>query len=283
MNNKFIKTRIAGIELFIRKGRADRFLIMLHGIGSNYTSFDGLCKHLPEDIELIIWNAPGYGGSEPLSAEQPVAADYADKLHDVIESLGTDRFTLLGHSLGTLIATEYARNHAERIHALILMSCAQGYGMGVDSSLPDNARQRLSDLDTEGPIVFAQKRAPRLLHQPETKPHLTQAAIKAMSEINAQGYKQAVYMLAAGDLELSASQVHAPSLTIAANEDAITPSVQSLRCHDALCSANPAAKHSYIEIPDAGHLVHQEQPDAVASHIVGFCQWTADSAKKQSA
>ena len=283
MKGDFEKTRVAGVELFVRKGAVDRRLIMLHGIGSNHTSFDGLCERLPDDVELIIWDAPGYGESVPLTPEHPVATDYANKLHSVVNTLDLDHFNLLGHSLGTLIAAEYARHHGEKVDALILLSCAQGYGMDKDSSLPAKAQQRLIDLDAEGSVAFAQKRAPRLLHQPDRKPDLAKAAVVAMSQINPAGYKQAVYMLAAGNLEQSARQVHCNSLTIAASEDVITPTEQSKRCHGALCSANPDVKHTYVEVAGAGHVVHQEEPTAVAAHIVEFCRWDADNVTEQSA
>nr|MBX2884070.1 alpha/beta hydrolase [Granulosicoccus sp.] len=214
---------------------------------------------------------------------QPVARDYAEKLNELVDVMGIERFNLLGHSLGTLIATDYARLFPDKVDALILLSCAQGYGMQADDSLPDKAQQRLLGLETEGALVFAQKRAPRLLHNPESKPVLAKAAVEAMSLINPDGYRQAVHMLAAGNLKQAASEVRTDSLIVSALEDVITPCKQSRDCHDALRNADATLKHEYIEVPNAGHLVHQEEPELVARHIMAFTGWDSASVVEQSA
>ena len=274
MSTAVAKTVVAEIEVFIRTGDADRRIFMLHGIGSDHSSFDALRACLPENVELLSWNAPGYGESTALAAQKPTAADYADKLREVTRMLGIEQFTLLGHSLGTLIAVEFAQRYSEQVSNLILLSCAQGNSVANGHPLPEKARQRLEDLECKCLQTFANERAPKLLHEPEKKPELLRAAIKAMSRINPAGYRQAVYMLAAGNLSKSASGVCLPSLTIAANEDAITPSEQSRLCHEALNAAGDGLEHRFVEIANAGHLVHQEQPHQVAQHIAEFCGWS---------
>jgi pimeloyl-ACP methyl ester carboxylesterase len=272
---------VAGIEVFIRKGDTDNCLFMLHGVGSDHSSFDKLAEHLPKDIELISWNAPGYGNSAPLDCSQPVAKHYADKLREIVVSLGIKRIHLLGHSLGTLIAIEYVKHYPEDVVVLILLSCAQGYSIKTGSTLPEHAAQRLADLDAKGSLLFAQERAPRLLYQPDKKPELTGAAIDAMSRINRAGYEQAVYLLSSGNLKAAAANVSIPSLIIAASEDVITPPKQSIDCHKALSLASDGLKHTFVEIPDSGHLVHQEAPVHVAAHIRDFCAWGAGLATEQ--
>lgn len=264
---------VAGIELARRTGDSVRHLVMLHGIGSNRRSFDPLFEALPADIDMIAWNAPGYGRSEPLTVEYPLALDYAHKLHDVVQALGLTSFTLLGHSLGTLIATAYAAHYPERIERLVLLACAQGHGMRTGQPLPASAQQRLTDLDALGREAFAKSRAPRLLHDAENHPAALAAAIDAMASINPDGYRQAVAMLAAGDLRGMAAEVKADSLTIVGCEDQITAPKLSRDCHQALQAAAAKMRHRHIEIPAAGHLVHQQQPAQVADHIAEFCGW----------
>ncbi len=261
---------IAGLDVLWRDGTAKRCLVMLHGIGSNAHAFERLCALLPEDWALLSWNAPGYGESEPLPMHRPTAADYAARLRDLIDALALPRFTLLGHSLGTLIATEFAARYPNKVAELILLSCAQGYGMASDAALPGKAAARLDGLERLGPRAFAEARAPKLLHDPTARPDLAGEAVTAMAAIDPAGYAQAVYMLAAGNLSERASAVQASSLVMVGADDTITPPDQSRKVHAALVAAGGDGTADYLEIAATGHLLHKEKPDVVAAEIIRF-------------
>jgi pimeloyl-ACP methyl ester carboxylesterase len=76
----------------------------------------------------------GAGGSDGSEREADYAPlQYAADVHAAVEALGLGTFTFVGHSLGTLVARYYVRDHPERVNALVLMSG------------PDPARQALSE------------------------------------------------------------------------------------------------------------------------------------------
>lgn len=259
---------LAGLECLWRDGDPRQCLVMLHGIGSNARSFERLCDHLPADWTLLSWNAPGYGGSAALPIERPVASDYADRLAALVDELGLPSFALLGHSLGTLFAADFAARHADRVSRLVLMSCAQGYGMTPGDELPEKAAARLRNLEQLGPQAFAAERAPNLLHDSAARPDLAEDAVAAMAAINPAGYAQAVNALAAGDLVGDAPDIKTPTLVVVGSQDRITPPEQSRNMHDALLSTGTATE--YLEVGTAGHLVHQEKTAAVAAEITRF-------------
>lgn len=241
-------------------------LVMLHGIGSDMSSFDPLVELLPEDWTLIAWNAPGYGASVPLAKDHPGAVDYAQRLRDLLDQLDGGPVLLLGHSLGTLIATEFAARWPARLGALILLACAQGYGSAL-GQLPAKAQARLDDLDRLGAAEFARLRAPNLFYHPEAYPAACQSAIAAMSRINPRGYAQAVHMLACGDQAARARDVALPSLVMVGAKDSITPPQQSQSVHRALARAARDLPHHWEKVENAGHALHQQSPGLVASAI----------------
>lgn len=266
---------IAGLRVRIRDGAADKCLVMLHGIGSNYSSFNRLAATLPGDITLIAWNAPGYPGSVALPGQQPAVADYARRLLDLVTALDLSWVTLLGHSLGTLIATEFAALYPRQVENLILLACAQGYGAAPGVALPDKAAARLRDLARLGPQKFAETRTSNLMRDPNAQPDVRDEAIHAMAAIDPEGYSQAVHMLATGTLSARAADVLVPSLVLVGDQDRITPPSQSLSAHQALQSASPDLQHVYAEIPGAGHILHQEKPAELAVPIMDFTGWNA--------
>lgn len=258
-----------GIDYRHRPG-GGQDVVMLHGIGSDATSFDRLLPHLPADWNIVAWNAPGYGRSRALTAAAPDASDYAERLEHFTQALGIGPMILTGHSLGTLMAAAYAGKHPDRVRALVLMACAQGYGIDRGQALPAKAADRLAALARLGPQGFAEQRAPRLMAQPDAQPRVLADAIAAMGRIDPVGYSQAVHALSRGDLAVAADQLSVASLVLVGREDVITPPDQSRRAHAVLSARAPDLVHDWVEIADAGHIVHQQRPDAVADALRGF-------------
>ena len=117
------------IEYYERQGQGDCEVVLLHGIGSNALSFEPLIDELPKSWRLIAWNAPGYGNSEPLKNDWPVAKDYAYALKNFLQNIQLKSPIIVGHSLGALIATSYAASYPEHVSKLLLASPALGLSL----------------------------------------------------------------------------------------------------------------------------------------------------------
>ncbi|WP_310597251.1 alpha/beta fold hydrolase [Aeromonas aquatica] len=106
-------------------------LIALHGWLDNGASFLPLAPHLT-DFHLICVDLPGHGHSDHKSTPY-VFVDWLDDLHQIAQAAGWQRFVLLGHSLGALIASAYAGVFPEQVERLIMLE-----GLGPLSQ-PDEA------------------------------------------------------------------------------------------------------------------------------------------------
>lgn len=254
---------IAGISYWRRAGHGRR-LVCLHGIGSNAGSFLPLLAQLPEDWDVIAWNAPGYGASEPLAADWPVESDYAEALGRFLDALELNQVTLLGHSLGTLMAARFAALHPERVTEMVLGACACGHGQAPGGKLSEAAAARLAELEELGARAFAEKRGPRLLAEPNGNPEARERVIEAMAAVKQPGYGQAVRMLASGQLVENLKKVRCPIHIVWGNGDIVTPRVQSERASAALGDA------PITEISGSGHALHVETP-AEFSRVILSC------------
>lgn len=244
-------------------GGAGPPLVLLHGIGSNARSWAEQLAGLGDLRRVVAWDAPGYGDSTPVAPPRPTAADYAERLARFLDGLGLDRIVLLGHSLGALVAGSFTAARPQRVERLILANPALGHRTDPAAPLPPPAQGRLDDLAVFGPAGFAAKRAPRLLSVRAT-PALVARARETMAEIHPEGYRQAVAMLAQGDLRADAGAVAVPTLVLSGAEDSVTPPAGSR----ALAAATPNAR--YLEIEGAGHLSYLERPVAFNAAVHEF-------------
>ncbi len=238
-------------------------LVLLHGIGSNARSWNEQLAGLGDLRQVFAWDAPGYGGSAPIAPLRPMAADYAERLARFLDGLGLDRVALLGHSLGALVAGAFTAARPCRVERLVLADAALGHRTDPTAALPPPAQSRLDDLAALGPAGLAARRAPRLLSATAAPAQLARVR-ETMAEIDPGGYRQAVAMLAQGDLQADAGAIAVPTLVLCGGEDSVTPPAGSR----ALAAAMKNAR--YREIPGAGHLCYVERPAAFNEAVREF-------------
>lgn len=242
-------------------------LVLLHGIGSGARSWIHQVEGLSKSFRVIAWDAPGYGGSTDLAPERPTADDYALALERFLSALRIDRFHLVGHSLGTVMASRFARLHPDRIITLTLSGIAAGHGRLPDEERERLRRDRLDALKQLGPRGMAESRGPRLLGKDPTE-DAKRAVIDTMAEVRPHGYTQAVYMLSTADTaaDVRALSREMPVQVIYGDADVITPPEQVLR----VAGERPGAPVHVIE--GAGHALYLEQAERFNGIVSSFAR-----------
>jgi pimeloyl-ACP methyl ester carboxylesterase len=95
-------------------------VVWLHGWGRTHQDFAAAAHALAGDgIASVALDLPGFGAS-PLPNVRGGAQLYADLVTTVLEGLGVDRVTLVGHSFGGRIATVLAATSPDLVHSLVL-------------------------------------------------------------------------------------------------------------------------------------------------------------------
>lgn len=96
-------------------------LLLIHGIGNSCETWSAQIDDLARDHTVIAPDLLGHGRSDKPRADYSVAA-YANGMRDLISVLGIDRVTIVGHSLGGGVATQFAYQYPERCERLVLVS-----------------------------------------------------------------------------------------------------------------------------------------------------------------
>ncbi len=232
-------------------------LVLLHGVGSAARSWTLQVDALSSRLRVIAWDAPGYGSSTALAPAEPSAEDYAASLQEFLTALRVDRFHLVGHSLGSVMAARYAKLHPERILSLTLASVATGHAQLPAAERAKLRAGRLDDLAALGPRGMAEKRGPRLLG-PHAAPESVRAVVETMATIRPDGYTQAVWMLSNADTRADVRALPADMRVqfIYGDADVITTPEQNQSVH----RERPGAPVHVLA--GAGHACYIEQPEA---------------------
>ncbi len=202
-------------------------LVLLHGIGSGSASWAAqLAAVKPHQPGLLAWDAPGYGESDGLNladAAWPTATHYAERLWAWLDALGlTQPLTLVGHSLGALMAARAAVLQPQRVAALVLLAPAQGHARLEPAQRERLLHDRLAALANLGPAGMAQQRGTAML-TPDAPAELVAMVQAVMAQIQPLGYTHAARMLSGGDLLADLAQLRCPVKVASGSADRITP------------------------------------------------------------
>lgn len=100
-----------------------RVVVLLHGIASSWVTFENVIPLIDGRHHVIALDLLGFG-----SSPAPPSADYSLRehvasVHRTLRHLGVRKdFVLVGHSMGSLIATRYVATHRGRAAKLVLVS-----------------------------------------------------------------------------------------------------------------------------------------------------------------
>ena len=98
-------------------------LILLHATLHDRHDYDAIIPSLAKNFRVIAIDWPGHGESAPVSGDTALSAPLlADLLADAVDSLGLDRVSLIGNSVGGFAAAHFAATQPDRVRSLVLVN-----------------------------------------------------------------------------------------------------------------------------------------------------------------
>lgn len=233
---------------YLQSGAKQISHVLLHGIGSAAGSWlmQLEAARARQSAGVLAWDAPGYSGSIGVETLKPDAGDYASKLWAWLDAMDIRHpITLVGHSLGALMATRAAVQQPSRVARLILLAPAQGYAQASAADREKRLNDRLMQLALLGPAGLGQQRGAAMV-SPHASVELKVYVQMLMSRILLPGYTQAAHLLAGGDLLADLAHVHCPITVASGQQDNATPMAS---CQAVAIAANT----NWIDLGPVGH------------------------------
>jgi pimeloyl-ACP methyl ester carboxylesterase len=150
-------------------------LLLVHGFTGSSLDWTDVVEPLARGRRVVTLDHRGHGESP--NTGDPVSYTFDQLVADMsrlVDRLGLERFDLLGHSMGGIVAMRYALLHPERVRSLVLMDTAAGAQAGA----ADMMRAGFELVRTQGmlalyeviqPFLGTGERADVLRQRPRTK------------------------------------------------------------------------------------------------------------------
>jgi pimeloyl-ACP methyl ester carboxylesterase len=236
-------------------------LVLIHGAGMDHTVWSLTMRALAHDgYSVLAPDLPGHGASDGPAPE--TVEEYATWLSHLVAVTGFDRAHVVGHSLGSLIALQFAASYRDETLSLSLLATA--------ASMPVHpAMQEAADAGDHLAIdlIVSWGLAPpaHLGRHPTPGMTLREAGMRLMERTAAE--------VIASDLRASsryegaiqaAAAVTCPTLLVLGTADRMTPSRRAAPLGDALEDVR-------VEVlPGTGHSMMLENPNGVLDALLDF-------------
>jgi len=95
-------------------------IIFIHGIGLDHRMWDSQIDYLKNN-STIVYDLIGHGKT-PSNKKKITMKHYTKQLLDLVGGLGINKFHLVGFSIGSLIARDFASSFNDRLSSLIIFA-----------------------------------------------------------------------------------------------------------------------------------------------------------------
>jgi len=236
-------------------------VVFVHGAGLDHSWFGLQSRYFGyHGRNVLALDLPGHGRSEgpPLRTIE----EMADWISEVLKKTNTPKASIVGHSMGSLAALEFAARHPAQAERIAF--CAIAFPMKVSEAFLEAARANdysAFDMSTiwghAAQVPLAGNPNPGMWMYGDTlarlerlAPGVLHAGLKACNDY-------------AAGLE-SAAKVKCPALFILGRRDVMTPPRATKALQEKFSDSRTA------EIPVSGHSLMAEAPDDVLDALIAF-------------
>ena len=253
-----IATRPGLTLSYVERGpREAPTVVLLHGYADSWRSFAPAMASLPRYGRVVALTQRGHGDSAK-PARGYTIDDFAADTIEAMDLLGIGAATLIGHSMGSLIATRIAAERPERVRALLLV--------GAFATLKGNDAVEAFWRDEVRPIRgFADAGMARefrlsTLARPVSERFL-RILVAETQKVPGHVWRDALRAMLDEDRSADLARIAAPTRIVWGDFDTHADRAQQ----EILARGIPGARLSIH--PGAGHSPHWEDPELLAVEL----------------
>ncbi len=235
-------------------------VVLVHGLGGSLHAWYGVTENLSLHHHVVALDLRGHGRSAD-GGQAVSVVGWAQDVEALVSALELPPVTLVGHSMGTLVAQHLAAARPEMVDSLVLVG-------GISHFEPD-AKQAYADradrAEADGMDALVDDWLPGAL-SPRTRarlPQLSGLLRDLFLRNDPASYARACRALAKAPT-IAREKIGQPTLLVVGDHDQSTPIAMTEELHRQI----PVT--SVRVVAGAAHWVTLEDPDAVSSAILEF-------------
>ena len=255
---------VNGIQISYRQTGAGPHLVLLHGLAGNARTWEIQFTSLSDSFRITAWDAPGYGVSDSLEADVEF---YADILNEFTTLIGIDRTILLGHSMGGIIAGNFAGRFPKRVRGLVLSCTLLGRKQPKGQPLGQNYITRLKQFDELSALEYGRIRA-KTMTAPGCDPTVLERFAGIAAETKREGLAAGIRVVSESNNEGTFANLNMPVLVIAGELDQTVTRESTEDMIAAVPDTVPVLTVRYL--PGVAHAPYMEDPETYNTVIQEF-------------
>ncbi len=247
--------------------------MFLHGVMGSGINWRRIAQAFEADFQVLTYDQRGHGRSfHPKSGYRP--RDYAEDLRLLLDELGWSQIFLVGHSMGGRNALEFAMHFSQRVKALVI----EDIGPAASNAAVERLEKLLNLVPTPFPSreaarQFFETQYPQLISfypQPAAVSRFLQANIDQKDDgtfswrFDKEGIFQSMREGRNEDRWDALRNLKMPVLIVRGEKSQDLTREEFERMQQVLPSARA------VEIANAGHWVHFDQPEAFIEAVRAF-------------
>jgi pimeloyl-ACP methyl ester carboxylesterase len=260
-----------GIDLYYDIHGQGKPVVLISGLGYSLWQWHRMVPFLAKQFQVITFDNRGVGQSDkpagPYTA-QMLAADTVG----LLDALGIEKATIMGHSMGGFIAQALALDFPQRVDKLIL--CSTNFGGSHHAPVTLEAMTVLTDVSSDPLTRFKNglivSTAPGWAEKnPETIREWIQWRISNPIEPGSYQAQLAIGLALLDDaaaFEARLFQINIPTLILFGAHDKVVPP------ENALLLAKKIVGSQVVIFPDAGHFFPIEIPETASETVIDFAR-----------
>ena len=262
------QVRVNGLRLrFLELGDPGRpALCLLHGGSAHAHWFDAVTPAFAGRFRLISLDQRGHGASDWADPPAYATEDFAADLLGLMDALGLDRMTLVGHSMGGHNAVAFAAWHPERVRALVVVDSRPAIPPDRLERMRVRGRRPRRLYPSAESAVESFRLLPReTVAEPGLLAHLAQTGIAQRN--GGWTYRfdpAATHQRVPTDLWPHLARITAPTLIVRGELSPVLPAETAGRLRVSIAGA------TLVEIPGAYHHLVLDQPAAFTAALEPF-------------
>lgn len=237
---------VNGLELDVTvSGQGDTLVLFESGFGRGPQVWDSVVAQLPKQIVVVRYARAGIGKSADRSAPSSIEQHLQD-LTALLQQFGTGKkLVLVGHSYGSLLVSEFARRHSDKVAGLLLID-------------PAVAQQRVWFKAVDANAVAAED---ALLSK--ILPVALQAQLQQLNtELDAAGHQVLPLPSDVKTILLTSTRVETEPMVFV---ETTSGKALWLKLHQALFAEVKNGNH--MRLNTVGHNIMQDAPDTVLNAL----------------